>query len=385
MPSIDTLAGVTRTIQPVIWIIDTSASMAGEKVEIIEWLFSDYTKILNNLSLNDTEIKTGVLKFNTDFCWADESGLMPVDSEAFNSFHLSPKGITNVGVALYELNSKLSRKELFKDGKYHAPILAFILDGHSTDNYKSALELLKENKWFQNSIKTGLAIGSEADVKLLTDIVGEEGLFTDPSQFAVMLKKLLAQYNRKDEDLSYDENKSNTERIKPIMGENIILPSFVEPNEPEMFIDINHIEYQMCEGKYKIVRCQLSACDLGVADQVCFIANVLPDKKSVRLVNVDLVQDNLYMMRFSLSKNQTIELGIDLLDSMIIFGNIQIHIKNNDTFDIQGMSEHSDIAVFLDHGKQIILKIGEKYEIETPTSKVSITINDGWLLGDDWD
>ena len=149
MPSIDTLAGVTRTIQPVIWIIDTSASMAGEKVEIIEWLFSDYTKILNNLSLNDTEIKTGVLKFNTDFCWADESGLMPVDSEAFNSFHLSPKGITNVGVALYELNSKLSRKELFKDGKYHAPILAFILDGHSTDNYKSALELLKENKWFQ--------------------------------------------------------------------------------------------------------------------------------------------------------------------------------------------------------------------------------------------
>lgn len=91
------------------------------------------------------------------------------------------------------------------------------------------------------------------------------------------------------------------------------------------------------------------------------------------------------MMRFSLNKNQTIELGIDLLDSMIILGNIQIHIKNNDTFDIQGISEHSDIAVFLDHGKQIILKIGEKYEIETPTSKVSITINDGWLLGDDWD
>lgn len=79
---------------------------------------------------------------------------------------------------------------------------------------------------------------------------------------------MLALYNRNDEDLSYDENKSNTERIQPIMGENIILPSFVEPNEPEMLIDINHVEYQMCEGKYKIVRCQLSACDLEVADQV---------------------------------------------------------------------------------------------------------------------
>lgn len=384
MPSTKELSGIERIIQPVVWIIDSSASMEGERSITIERVFEEYRDVLKKSNASDIEIKTGVLTFNTDFRWLNEPELFSVDSETINEFHLTPGGMTNVGSVLHELNSKLSRAELFKGGRYKVPLLLFTLDGHSTDYYKSALDLLKRNKWFQRSMKMGLAIGSEVDIELLTEVVGDEALFTDPNLFIHTIKKLFAPYKYSDSNGCSDGVEHNLETIRPVIGKNIILPSFENPVNPDLIIEINQIEYEIHHREYKIVRCQIGACDLSVANQMCFVANVLPDNKSVLLKNVDLSTDNLYLMHFSLNRNKSIELEIDLLDGMITSGNIQIHINNN-SFSVQSLSDNSNITINLSRDKQIMLKLGEYYEMETLTSKVSISVKDGWSWGDDWD
>lgn len=374
---------VMRTIQPILWIIDISASMAGDRIELIEHMLVEYDKILKLKSKqsDDIECKTGILAFNTNFSWMNDGKLISEEEDITGSLHLSPEGVTNVGVVLDELNSKLSRHGLFKNGNYRTPVLVFVLDGHSTDNYRDALERLKENKWFRQSIKIGLAIGPESDVGLLKDITGEEGTFEDPSLVLNIFERLPLY----DKGMVYSDD-NNTELIKEEIDEDSSLTPFAHSNDTEMIIEINHVEHELHNGEYKIVRCQLGACDLRDADQACFLVKVQGDNKTVELVNVDPILKTLYTIHFNLYKHESLELGVDLLDGIIISGNVQVTILRTSNCKIIGMSDQTGISVSLRAGKQLLLELGKKYEVETITSKVSFTVNDrsdSW--GDDWD
>ena len=47
-------------------------------------------------------------------------------------------------------------------------------DGAPTDDFKGGLEVLKQNKWFNVSIKIALAIGQDADVNVLAEFTGNK-------------------------------------------------------------------------------------------------------------------------------------------------------------------------------------------------------------------
>lgn len=370
-----------KIIQPILWIIDISASMTGERIELIEQTLAEYEKILKSKQSDDIECKTGILTFNNHCRWMNGEELISVEESIAYSLHLSPEGVTNVGAALSELNSKLSRRGLFKNGNYIAPVLIFVLDGHSTDVYRDALDTLKGNKWFRQSIKIGLAIGSEADVGLLKEITGEEGTFEDPSLFLNIFERLTFYVK----GTVYDDD-DNTELIKDKIDEDTSISPFTHSNDTEMIIEINHVEYEIHDGEYKIVRCQLGACDLKDADQVCFLVKVQGDNKTIKLINVDPNLKTLYMIHFNLYKHESLELGVDLLDGIIISGNVKVNTNKTSNCKIIGMSDQTSISVSLSAGKQLLLEIGKKYEVETITSKISFTVNDGsdsW--GDDWD
>ena len=384
-----------REIQPVFWIIDTSASMSGERIKIIEDILVKFTKMSKN---NDKfEIETVILSFNTKVEWVSYDGL---NTEVLK---LNTEGITNVGLALQELNFKLSQDGfcyLFKTSRIErCPIILFILDGYSTDNYKNALEELKKNRWFRVSIKLGLAIGSEADTELLESIVGDELLFNNKECFLQALNRILNERNLHmcidgsiaDLDLDdFNEIKNST-----IVEKNILLPSstseqfeanmfieiFIEINHLQRQVKVNHFKHQMKAGEYRIVRCQLETCDLQVAGQECLVANVLHGEMLVRLTNIAPVP---YIVSFNLKTDEHSYVGIKLFHNMSISGNVQLSMKDADTYDILGMSEESKIAVFLGQGKFIDLKVGKKYEIETLSSKVSIIFSDERTWDDEW-
>lgn len=378
MPDINDITDVMKIIQPIVWIIDTSASMAGERVELIKHILVEYEKLLKTKQSDDVECRTGLLTFNTDFRWMNGGELIPADKDIAYSLTLSPEGMTNIGAALNELNNMLSREGLFKNGRYMPPVLVFTLDGHSTDDYSTALKALKDNKWFQRSIKIGLAIGSEADVELLQTITGEEGTFEDPSQVLDAFERLPL-YSI---GTVYDEN--TTEKIESEIDEDARLAPFEQVTDSKMTIEINHSEYKMYHGEYKIVRCQIGACDFKVADQVCFITKTQADNKTIKLINVDPVPETLYTVYFDLYSHESLELSVDLLDGIIISGNVKIIIRSSSTCEIFGVSDNSRISVVLRTGRELLMKIGKKYEIETKTSKICIEANDGSDWGDDW-
>jgi uncharacterized protein YegL len=90
---------------------------------------------------------------------------------------LHAEGMTSLGTAFNELNSKLSRKEFLDSptGNF-APVLFLMSDGQPTDEYHKALDILRENRWFQVAIRVAIAIGDDADKNILTEFTGNPEL-----------------------------------------------------------------------------------------------------------------------------------------------------------------------------------------------------------------
>jgi uncharacterized protein YegL len=49
-------------------------------------------------------------------------------------------------------------------------------DGQPTDEYHKALDILRENRWFQVAIRVAIAIGDDADKNILTEFTGNPEL-----------------------------------------------------------------------------------------------------------------------------------------------------------------------------------------------------------------
>ena len=60
-----------------------------------------------------------------------------------------------------------------------APAIILLSDGGPTDDYKSGIAKLKNNNWFKAAIKVAIAIGDDADLKVLEEFTGtNEAVFT---------------------------------------------------------------------------------------------------------------------------------------------------------------------------------------------------------------
>lgn len=124
----------------------------------------------------DYTIKIAIIEYNRGCKWITEK---PIAVQDYLYEDLIAQNVSDVGSVLSELNSKMSRSEFLSSpvGQY-VPILIFTNDGESSDDYKKALEHLKQNKWFARGHKIAFAIGQCADLKMLSEIVGaKENVF----------------------------------------------------------------------------------------------------------------------------------------------------------------------------------------------------------------
>ncbi|MDR0653937.1 MAG: hypothetical protein LBG12_11640 [Synergistaceae bacterium] len=81
--------------------------------------------------------------------------------------------MTDFGTACEKLNEKLSRNAFMSDvtGSF-APAIFLMSDGEPTDNYQRGLGKLKNNNWFKKAIKVALAIGNDANKRVLEEFTG---------------------------------------------------------------------------------------------------------------------------------------------------------------------------------------------------------------------
>lgn len=192
MPMIQEYSGTPRRELHVFYVLDTSGSMSGLPIAKLNSAMTETIAELQEQAKHNADalVKLAVMEFNTGCRWVTQNG--PEELEDFVWQKLSAGGWTDMGAALKELNSKLSRNAFLSSmtGSY-VPVIIFMTDGCATDTYKPALEEIRQNKWFQNATKIGFAIGEEADKAMIADVVGtsEAVISTDDLElFAKLLK-----------------------------------------------------------------------------------------------------------------------------------------------------------------------------------------------------
>ena len=106
---------IARRTMVLFFLVDTSGSMSGSKIGSLNDAIRETVPDIKDLSTGnpDASIKIATLQFDTNAKWLYPK---PIDSEDFVWNDLKVGGLTSLGLALTELNSKLSKEE-FLDRK----------------------------------------------------------------------------------------------------------------------------------------------------------------------------------------------------------------------------------------------------------------------------
>lgn len=174
MPNISELKEIPRKEMHVFYVLDTSGSMNDDsKIQKLNECMKECTEVLKDLAKSNADaiLKIAVLEFNSNPRWVTSNG-----AEALEDFmwsDLKAGGTTDIGAALKALNSKLNRNG-FLNSMTGAlmPVIIFMTDGHATDDYLKSLVDIRTNKWFSRATKIGFALGEDADIKMMSSIVG---------------------------------------------------------------------------------------------------------------------------------------------------------------------------------------------------------------------
>ncbi len=161
------------------FLIDTSGSMAGNKIGAVNDAVVNVLPILNDISASnpDAEIKVAALEFSSGCSWLYSEPKLASD---FIWQDVEAEGLTSLGEACEELASKLSKSGYMKSASgSFAPAIILLSDGGPTDDFYGGLGKLKANNWFKHAIKVAIAIGDDADLEVLKDFTGNmEAVFS---------------------------------------------------------------------------------------------------------------------------------------------------------------------------------------------------------------
>lgn len=172
MSLLDDAVSVPRRTMTLFFLIDTSGSMSGNKIGAVNDAIVNVLPMLEDISSSnpDAEIKVAALEFSNGTKWIYNE---PKSVEDFKWIDVQSGGLTSLGEACLELNSKLSRSGYMKSasGSY-APAIILLSDGGPTDNFDAGLQTVQENNWFKNAIRIAIAIGDDADLNVLSRFTG---------------------------------------------------------------------------------------------------------------------------------------------------------------------------------------------------------------------
>ena len=237
MPSTGPLGKSARKELHVFYVLDTSGSMYGASISALNHAVEETTEALKTLaqSNGDADLKIAVLEFNSGCKWITSNG--PESVEDFEWEYLEAGGMTDIGAALRELDSKLSRHAFLKSvvGAL-MPVIVFMTDGFATDNYETALEEIRQNKWFSHGTKIGFAIGDDADVQMLSSVVGNSEAViktTDLDLFKRLMRFVSVRASMIASQSHTTQNVTGGDAIVKSAKEELGLPNDITPNLPD--------------------------------------------------------------------------------------------------------------------------------------------------------
>lgn len=158
--------GIARQELNVIFVIDSSGSMEGEKIGAVNNAIRDVISIMPEIQedTSDAVIKISALRFSDKPEWIFPE---PRDIASFKWSDLSADGGTDLSSAYDSLALWLTKKS--NGGKMPdiggvAPIILLMTDGLPTSyDWEKHLDALKKKGWFKVALKYALAIGIDTD------------------------------------------------------------------------------------------------------------------------------------------------------------------------------------------------------------------------------
>ena len=169
--------GIARQELNVLFVIDNSGSMDGEKLGAVNNAIRDVMSIMPEIQEDtaDAVIKISALKFSDDAKWIYSE---PKTVSDFKWKDLASEGGTDLSAAYDELAKWLTKKERggqMPDIGGVAPIIILMTDGLPTSyDWEQHLNSLKRKGWFKVALKYALAIGIDSDeaMNVLTKFTG---------------------------------------------------------------------------------------------------------------------------------------------------------------------------------------------------------------------
>lgn len=169
--------GITRQQLHLVFVIDNSGSMSGDKIGAVNNAIRDVMAIMPEIQEDtmDAEIRISAFTFNDDSKWVYPE---PKGATEFRWNDITADGGTDYSKAYDELSKFLCKES--KGGHMPeiggvAPILLLMTDGLPTSyDWEEHLNALKKKGWFRVALKYALAIGIDSDeaMDVLTKFTG---------------------------------------------------------------------------------------------------------------------------------------------------------------------------------------------------------------------
>lgn len=169
--------GIAKQELNLIFVIDTSGSMDGEKIGAVNNAIRDVMTIMPEIQddTSDALIKISAMTFSDKPKWVYNE---PKDVNEFIWKDLSVNGGTNLSLAYDELSKYLRKKEAggnMPDIGGLAPIIILMTDGLPTSyDWEKHLNELQKKGWFRVALKYALSIGIDSSeaMNVLTKFTG---------------------------------------------------------------------------------------------------------------------------------------------------------------------------------------------------------------------
>lgn len=161
--------GITNRPLHFIWIADYSGSMAGDKIQTLNFAIREAIPAMQKTAEENpnAQVKVRAVKFSNGAQW---HVAQPTPVEDFRWTDLAADGVTDMGKALSLVAEQLKVPPM--EEKALPPVLVLLSDGEPTDDFASGLKALMDQPWGQKAIRIAIAIGSDAKLDVLQKFIG---------------------------------------------------------------------------------------------------------------------------------------------------------------------------------------------------------------------
>jgi len=156
------------------WLLDCSSSMAmNGKISSLNYAIREALPEMRRVADGNpsASLEVRVITFSTGAQW-HQANPTPVDK--FSWTDVAANGVTDMGSAFRLVSETLKTPPMPE--RALKPVLALVSDGQPTDDWRSGLAQLDATPWGKRALRVAIAIGDDADQKMLREFLNNPEL-----------------------------------------------------------------------------------------------------------------------------------------------------------------------------------------------------------------